>query len=51
MWMEFGDGDSYVTVGIGLRAHRHVDRVTRWHFVSDGRSAWTSPCWTPTTGR
>ncbi|MDZ5443442.1 TIGR02680 family protein [Micromonospora sp. 4G57] len=37
VWMEFGDGDSYVTVGIGLRAHRHVDRVTRWHFVTDGR--------------
>jgi uncharacterized protein (TIGR02680 family) len=37
VWMEFGDGDSYVTAGIGLRAHRHVDRVTRWHFVVDGR--------------
>ncbi|MEQ4301703.1 TIGR02680 family protein [Plantactinospora sp. B6F1] len=37
VWMEFGDGESYVTVGIGLRAHRHVDRVTRWHFVVDGR--------------
>ncbi|GAA0740771.1 TIGR02680 family protein [Dactylosporangium roseum] len=37
VWMEFGDGDSYVTVGIGLRAHKHVDRVTRWHFVVDGR--------------
>ncbi|MEO3748423.1 TIGR02680 family protein [Plantactinospora sp. B5E13] len=37
VWMEFGDGDQYVTVGIGLRAHRHVDRVTRWHFVVDGR--------------
>ncbi|MFG1801895.1 hypothetical protein ACGFI4_17190 [Micromonospora carbonacea] len=37
VWMEFGDGAQYVTVGIGLRAHRHVDRVTRWHFVVDGR--------------
>jgi uncharacterized protein (TIGR02680 family) len=37
VWMEFGDGESYVTVGIGLRAHRHMDRVTRWHFVADGR--------------
>jgi uncharacterized protein (TIGR02680 family) len=37
VWMEFGDGSRYVTVGIGLRAHRHADRVTRWHFVTDGR--------------
>jgi uncharacterized protein (TIGR02680 family) len=37
VWLEFSDGDSYVTVGVGLRAHRHVDRVTRWHFVVDGR--------------
>jgi uncharacterized protein (TIGR02680 family) len=37
VWLEFGDGDSYLTIGIGLRAHRHVDRVTRWHFVTDGR--------------
>lgn len=37
VWMEFCDGEGYVTVGIGLRAHRHVDRVTRWHFVVDGR--------------
>ncbi|HEV7897837.1 MAG TPA: TIGR02680 family protein, partial [Planosporangium sp.] len=37
VWMEFGDGDTYVTIGIGLRAHRHVDRVTRWHFVVEGR--------------
>ncbi len=36
-WMEFSDADSYVTIGIGLRSHRHVDRVTRWHFVVDGR--------------
>lgn len=36
-WLELSDGDTYVTVGIGLRAHRHVDRVTRWHFVVDGR--------------
>ena len=37
VWMEFGDGRSFVTIGIGLRAHRHNDRVTRWHFVADGR--------------
>jgi uncharacterized protein (TIGR02680 family) len=37
VWMEFGDGARHVTVGIGLRAHRHNDRVTRWHFVADGR--------------
>jgi uncharacterized protein (TIGR02680 family) len=43
-WMEFCrppsavDGSTeYVTIGIGLRAHRHVDKVTRWHFVVDGR--------------
>ena len=37
VWMEFGDGARYVTIGIGLRAHRHNDRVTRWHFVTAGR--------------
>jgi uncharacterized protein (TIGR02680 family) len=37
VWMEFADGDRFVTIGIGLRAHRHNDRVTRWHFVADGR--------------
>lgn len=37
VWMEFGNGEQHVTVGIGLRAHRHVDRVTRWHFVVNGR--------------
>jgi uncharacterized protein (TIGR02680 family) len=37
VWMEFSDGDHYVTIGIGLRAHRHVDKVTRWHFVAEGR--------------
>ncbi|MEU4243573.1 TIGR02680 family protein [Actinoplanes sp. NPDC026619] len=37
VWMEFGDGERYVTIGIGLRAHRHNDRVTRWHFVAEGR--------------
>jgi len=37
VWMEFGDGIRYVTIGIGLRAHRHNDRVTRWHFVAPGR--------------
>jgi uncharacterized protein (TIGR02680 family) len=37
VWMEFGDGERHVTIGIGLRAHRHNDRVTRWHFVAEGR--------------
>jgi hypothetical protein len=37
VWMEFGNGDTYTTIGIGLRGHRHVDRVNRWHFVVDGR--------------
>jgi uncharacterized protein (TIGR02680 family) len=37
VWMEFGDGTRHVTIGIGLRAHRHNDRVTRWHFVAEGR--------------
>ncbi len=41
VWMEFARPtstvDEFVTIGIGLRAHRHVDRVTRWHFVVDGR--------------
>jgi uncharacterized protein (TIGR02680 family) len=37
VWMELSDGTRYVTIGIGLRAHRHNDRVTRWHFVADGR--------------
>jgi uncharacterized protein (TIGR02680 family) len=49
-WMEFqrparsgsdadtgGEVGQFVTIGIGLRAHRHVDKVTRWHFVVDGR--------------
>jgi hypothetical protein len=35
--MEFGDGSRYLTIGIGLRAHRHNDRVIRWHFVTPGR--------------
>ena len=37
VWMEFGDGTRHVTIGIGLRAHKHNDRVTRWHFVAEGR--------------
>ncbi|MFG1608570.1 TIGR02680 family protein [Actinoplanes sp. NPDC049265] len=37
VWLEFSDGDRFATIGIGLRAHRHNDRVTRWHFVADGR--------------
>ncbi|MBX6751670.1 MAG: TIGR02680 family protein, partial [Micromonosporaceae bacterium] len=43
VWMEFhrlaaeGGEEEFVTIGIGLRAHRHQDRVQRWHFVTDGR--------------
>ncbi|WP_328419202.1 TIGR02680 family protein [Micromonospora sp. NBC_00389] len=37
VWMEFGDGTRHVTIGIGLRAHKHNDRVARWHFVAEGR--------------
>ena len=37
VWLEFGNGAEHVTVGIGLRAQRHNDRVTRWYFVADGR--------------
>ncbi|HZM77349.1 MAG TPA: TIGR02680 family protein [Candidatus Limnocylindrales bacterium] len=39
VWMEFHQAATgeFITVGVGLRAHRHVDRVTRHHFVVDGR--------------
>lgn len=39
VWMEFHQAATgeYVTIGIGLRAHRHVDKVTRHHFVVEGR--------------
>lgn len=37
VWLEFAHGDNFVTVGIGLRAQKHNDRVTRWYFVVDGR--------------
>ncbi|MFD4466875.1 TIGR02680 family protein [Rhodococcus sp. NPDC058505] len=41
VWMEFARGDAAdpeaVTVGIGMRASRQNDKVTRWHFVADGR--------------
>jgi hypothetical protein len=38
VWMEFRltAGES-VTVGVGMRAHRHTDGVNRWYFVVDGR--------------
>ncbi len=45
VWMEFrldhdpeaaADPD-FVTVGVGLRAQRQSDRVTRWYFVTEGR--------------
>ncbi|MFE3292662.1 TIGR02680 family protein [Rhodococcus sp. NPDC059234] len=41
VWMEFARGSQEdpeaVTVGIGMRATRQNDKVTRWHFVADGR--------------
>ncbi|TQF68415.1 TIGR02680 family protein [Rhodococcus spelaei] len=41
VWMEFARGSQddpeAVTVGIGMRATRQNDKVTRWHFVADGR--------------
>jgi uncharacterized protein (TIGR02680 family) len=37
VWMEFRRGEEYTTIGIGLRAHRHSDKVTRWHFCAPGR--------------
>ena len=47
VWMEFrrggmpgqegaAHGSEVVTVGVGLRAQRQNDRVTRWYFVVDG---------------
>ncbi|MBC7302277.1 MAG: TIGR02680 family protein [Nocardia sp.] len=42
VWMEFARGDwddpETVTVGIGMRATRSSDKVTRWYFVADGRA-------------
>lgn len=41
VWMEFArgpqDDPEAVTVGIGMRASRQNDKVTRWYFVTDGR--------------
>ncbi|WP_280269992.1 TIGR02680 family protein [Nocardia wallacei] len=41
VWMEFARGrwsdPEVVTVGIGMRATRSNDKVTRWYFVADGR--------------
>ncbi|RJO68209.1 TIGR02680 family protein [Nocardia panacis] len=41
VWMEFARGDwddpEIVTIGIGMRATRSSDKVTRWYFVADGR--------------
>ncbi len=41
VWMEFArghwDDPEVVTVGIGMRATRSSDKVTRWYFVADGR--------------
>ncbi|SNS20729.1 TIGR02680 family protein [Rhodococcoides kyotonense] len=42
VWMEFGRGSredpESVTVGIGMRASKSNDKVTRWYFVTDGRA-------------
>ncbi|MFD3594137.1 SbcC/MukB-like Walker B domain-containing protein [Nocardia sp. NPDC058640] len=42
VWMEFARGSwddpETVTVGIGMRATRSADKVTRWYFVADGRA-------------
>lgn len=41
VWMEFcrgrADEPEAVTVGVGMRATRGTDKVTRWYFVVDGR--------------
>lgn len=41
VWMEFcrgaRDEPEAVTVGIGMRASRTNDKVTRWYFVAEGR--------------
>ncbi|NMN97851.1 TIGR02680 family protein [Antrihabitans stalactiti] len=41
VWMEFARGSrsdpEAVTIGIGMRATRSSDKVTRWYFVTDGR--------------
>lgn len=41
VWMEFARGEwddpEVVTIGIGMRATRSSDKVTRWYFVADGR--------------
>ena len=41
VWMEFARGQrsdpEAVTIGIGMRATRSSDKVTRWYFVVDGR--------------
>ncbi|MGO4201594.1 TIGR02680 family protein [Rhodococcus sp. TAF43] len=41
VWMEFARGSQddpeAVTVGIGMRASRQNDKVTRWYFVAEGR--------------
>lgn len=37
VWLEFGRDDEAVTVGVGMRAQKHNDKVARWYFVVDGR--------------
>jgi uncharacterized protein (TIGR02680 family) len=39
VWMEFHQPATgeFVTIGIGLRAQKYTDKVTRHHFVADGR--------------
>lgn len=40
VWMEFARGDGpgeVLTVGAGLRAQKHSERIVRWYFVVPGR--------------
>ncbi|MGW4128946.1 TIGR02680 family protein [Amycolatopsis japonica] len=37
VWMEFARHTEAVTVGVGMRAQKHNERVTRWYFVVEGR--------------
>lgn len=37
VWLEFSSPSGAVTVGIGMQASRHSDKVKRWYLVVDGR--------------
>src|SRR5690606_16415022 len=36
-WLEFGDSQRWVTVGVGLRAQKHRQSPDSWFFVTDRR--------------